>query len=162
MTEQCTALVRPLAEANGLDLQLERNGPITLNTDPNKFREIVTNLLHNAIAYNRPKGKVAVSIHARQGKLNLEVKDTGIGIGADAVSHIFDRFYRVDSSRHTEGMHSGLGLSIVKGYVDLMGGAIKVDSTPGSGSTFRIELPLPADAGHSGPMNEAERMRSQA
>ncbi len=162
LTEQCTALVRPLAEANGLDLLLERNGPITLNTDPNKFREIVTNLLHNAIAYNRPKGQVAVSIHSRQGKLKLEVKDTGIGISEDAVSHIFDRFYRVDSSRHAEGMHSGLGLSIVKGYVDLMGGNIKVDSTLGRGSTFRIELPLPADAGHSGPMNEAERMRSQS
>ena len=162
LTEQCTAMVRPLAEANGLDLQLERNGPVSLHTDPNKFREIVTNLLHNAIAYNRPKGKVAVGIQTRSGKLRLEVKDTGIGISEDAMTHIFDRFYRVDSSRHTEGMHSGLGLSIVKGYVDLMGGSIKVDSTLGRGSTFRIELPMPAASGHSGPMNEAERMRTQS
>ena len=162
LTEQCAAMVRPLAEANGLDLQLERNGPINLHTDPNKFREIVTNLLHNAIAYNRPKGKVAVGIQTRSGKIRLEVKDTGIGISEDAMTHIFDRFYRVDSSRHTEGMHSGLGLSIVKGYVDLMGGSIKVDSTVGRGSTFRIELPMPATNSHSGPMNDAERTRSQS
>lgn len=162
LTEQCTNLVRPLAEANGLELHLERNGPINLQTDPNKFREIVTNLLHNAIAYNRPKGKVAVAIQARSGKVRLEVKDTGIGISDDAKTHIFDRFYRVDSSRNAEGMHSGLGLSIVKGYVDLMGGSIKVDSAVGQGSTFRIELPRVTDAGHSGPMNEAERHRSQS
>ena len=162
LTEQCAAMVRPLAEANGLELQLERNGPVKLHTDPNKFREIVTNLLHNAIAYNRPKGKVAVGIQTRAGKFRLEVKDTGIGISEDAMTHIFDRFYRVDSSRHTEGMHSGLGRAIVKGYVDLMGGSIKVDSTLGRGSTFRIELPMPAASGHSGPMNEAERMRSQS
>jgi heavy metal sensor kinase len=162
LTEQCTAMVRPLAEANGLDLQLERNGPINLQTDPNKFREIVTNLLHNAIAYNRPKGKVVVDVQAKAGKVRLEVKDTGIGISDDAKSHIFDRFYRVDSSRNAEGMHSGLGLSIVKGYVDLMGGTITVDSAPGRGSTFRVELPRVTEAGRAGPMNEAERLRSHS
>ncbi len=162
LTEQCTTMVRPLAEAHGLDLQLERNGPVNLHTDPNKFREIVSNLLHNAIAYNRPHGKVAVGLHTRAGRVRLEVKDTGIGISEDAKIHIFDRFYRVDASRHAEGMHSGLGLSIVKGYVDLLGGSIDVDSTLGSGSTFCIELPLTTNGSHGSSMTEAERIRSQS
>ena len=155
-------MVRPLAEAHGLQLHLERNGPINLHTDPNKFREIVSNLLHNAIAYNRPRGEVTVGVQARKGKVELEVKDTGIGISEDAVSHIFDRFYRVDSSRHAEGSHSGLGLSIVKGYVDLMGGDIRVESRLGQGSTFHIELPMaPAGSPMSAP-SDAERMRNQS
>jgi signal transduction histidine kinase len=162
LTEQCTAMVRPLAEAHGLQLQLERNGPVNLHTDPNKFREIVNNLLHNAIAYNRPHGKVAVGLHTRAGRLRLEVKDTGIGISEDAKTHIFDRFYRVDASRHAEGMHSGLGLSIVKGYVDLLGGSIDVASTLGSGSTFCIELPLTTNGSRGNPNTEAERIRSQS
>jgi heavy metal sensor kinase len=162
LTEQCTSMVRPLAEAHGLDLQLNRNGPVNLHTDPNKFREIVNNLLHNAIAYNRPRGQVAVGLQTRGDRFRLEVKDTGIGISDDAKSHIFDRFYRVDSSRHAEGMHSGLGLSIVKGYVDLLGGSIDVVSTPGTGSTFWIELPMKHENGQANPLSEAERIRSQS
>jgi signal transduction histidine kinase len=155
-------MVRPLAEAHGLDLRLERNGPVNMHTDPNKFREIVNNLLHNAIAYNRPQGQVAVGLHTQAGRLRLEVKDTGIGISEEARSRIFDRFYRVDASRHAEGMHSGLGLSIVKGYVDLLGGSIDVASTPGSGSTFCIELPLGVNGERTAPGIEAERIRSQS
>jgi len=143
LAEQCTTMVRPLAEVKGLQLRLERNGPISMHTDPDKLREIVTNLLHNAIAYNRPHGSVGVAVSAHDGKLCLEVTDTGIGMGSEAREHIFDRFYREDSSRHAEGMHAGLGLSIVKGYTDLMGGTIHVDSVEGQGSTFRVELPLP-------------------
>ncbi|CAN5491212.1 hypothetical protein BH10PLA2_BH10PLA2_21320 [soil metagenome] len=162
LTEQCTSMVRPLAEAHGLDLQLSRNGPVNLHTDPNKFREIVNNLRHNAIAYNRPRGQVAVGLQTRGDIFRLEVTDTGIGISEDAKTHIFDRFYRVDSSRHAEGMHSGLGLSIVKVYVDLLGGSIDVVSTLGSGSTFRIELPMKHENGQANPMSEAERIRSQS
>lgn len=147
LTEQCTNMVRPLAEVKGLKLELDRNGPIVLRADPDKLREIVTNLLHNAIAYNKPSGKVAVTVRRNNGKLQLEVTDTGIGISPEAREHIFDRFYRADSSRHAEGLHAGLGLSIVKGYTDLMGGTVCVESVPGKGSTFRVELPLPSEQG---------------
>jgi signal transduction histidine kinase len=71
----------------------------------------------------------------------MEVRDTGIGIAAEAREHIFERFYRADPSRQTDGLNSGLGLAIVKGYIDLMGGTIAVDSTPGQGSRFCIDLP---------------------
>jgi signal transduction histidine kinase len=130
-----------LAEARELTLRVHRNGAIPLNTDPDKLREIVTNLLHNAIEYNQPKGSVDLTVERENGHLRLEVRDTGIGIAPEAREHIFERFYRADASRHAEGLHAGLGLSIVKGYVDLMGGTITVESDPGKGSSFRLELP---------------------
>jgi heavy metal sensor kinase len=141
LAEQCANLVRPLADARELTLRVHRNGAIPLNTDPDKLREIVTNLLHNAIEYNQPKGSVDLTVERENGHLRLEVRDTGIGIAPEAREHIFERFYRADASRHAEGLHAGLGLSIVKGYVDLMGGTITVESDPGKGSSFRLELP---------------------
>jgi signal transduction histidine kinase len=101
----------------------------------------MTNLLHNAIQYNRPSGKVELSVARQNGHLHLQVSDTGIGISPEARDHIFERFYRADSSRSADGLHAGLGLAIVKGYVDLMGGTISVESTEGVGSTFRVDLP---------------------
>ena len=109
--------------------------------DPDKLREVLNNLLHNAIQYNRPEGRVELTVARDNGHLRMEVRDTGIGIAPEARAHIFERFYRVDPSRHADGLHAGLGLAIVKGYVDLMGGRIAVDSAEGEGSTFRVELP---------------------
>jgi two-component system, OmpR family, heavy metal sensor histidine kinase CusS len=141
LAEQCVAVVRPLADARGLDLQVHRNGPALIVADPSKLSEVMTNLLHNAIQYNRPSGKVEFSVARQNGHLHLQVSDTGIGISPEARDHIFERFYRADSSRSADGLHAGLGLAIVKGYVDLMGGTISVESTEGVGSTFRVDLP---------------------
>jgi signal transduction histidine kinase len=142
LAEQCAAVVKPLAEARGLTLRVHRNGPTAMQADPNKLSEVVTNLLHNAIQYNRPNGSVDLTVARENGHLTLEVRDTGIGIGPDARTHIFERFYRADPSRHADGLNAGLGLAIVKGYVDLMGGTISVESAEGVGSTFRVELPI--------------------
>ena len=141
LAEQCGALVRPLAEARGLTLTVRRNGPAPVVADPDKLREIVTNLLHNAVEYNRPHGAIDLTVARENGGLEVEVKDTGVGIGAEAKAHLFERFYRADSSRAGDGLHAGLGLAIVKGYVDLMGGEIAVESVEGQGSTFRVRLP---------------------
>ncbi len=141
LADQCAALVRPLAEARGVTLRLHNAGPAELNADPAKLREVITNLLHNAIEYNRPQGSVDLTVARHNGSLCVEVRDTGVGIAPEARAHLFERFYRADPSRHAEGLHAGLGLAIVKGYVDLMGGSIAVDSVEGSGSTFRVELP---------------------
>jgi heavy metal sensor kinase len=142
LAEQCAALVRPLAEARGLRLQVHNGGPAELKADPDKLREVLTNLLHNAIEYNRPQGSVDLAVARTNGHLCMEVRDTGIGIAPEAQGHLFERFYRADPARQSEGMHAGLGLAIVKGYVDLMGGRIAVESTEGKGSTFRVELPV--------------------
>jgi heavy metal sensor kinase len=142
LAAQCASVVRPLAEARGLSLQVQTQGPTPYTADPDKLGEVLTNLLHNAIEYNRPDGRVEVSVGRENGHLKMEVRDTGIGITPEAKRHIFERFYRADPSRSGEGLHSGLGLAIVKGYVDLMGGTIDVDSEPGRGSTFRVCLPV--------------------
>jgi heavy metal sensor kinase len=142
LADQCATLVRPLAAARGLSLHVQPNGPLPLKTDPDKLREILTNLLHNAIEYNRPNGSVEVAVERQNGGLQVEVRDTGIGIAPEVRAHIFERFYRVDASRQADGLHAGLGLSIVKGYVDLMGGTISVDSQEGQGSAFRLHLPV--------------------
>jgi signal transduction histidine kinase len=142
LAEQCVAVVRPLAEARGLKLRLHRNGPAVLSADPVKLREVFTNLLHNAIEYNRPQGSVDLSVERHNGSLRVRVQDTGVGISPEARQHIFERFYRADPSRQAEGLHAGLGLAIVKGYVEMMGGSIGVDSRVGEGSTFSVELPV--------------------
>jgi heavy metal sensor kinase len=141
IAEQCASMVRPLAEARGLDLRVHRQGPAVLQADPAKLREVVTNLLHNAIEYNKSHGSVDLSVARRNGNLEVEVKDTGIGMSTDARKHIFERFFRADPARSADGLHAGLGLAIVKGYVDLMGGSIAVESDEGQGSTFRVRLP---------------------
>lgn len=141
LAEQCAAMVRPLAEARDLSLKVHLNGPAQVNTDPDKLREVLNNLLHNAIEYNRPHGSVDLRIARHNGTLDIEVHDTGIGMTPEAQAHIFERFYRADPSRQATGLHAGLGLSIVKGYIDLMGGSIAVESHEGEGSTFRVRMP---------------------
>ena len=142
LADQCASLVRPLAEARGLKLEVHKNGPACVTADPDKLREVFTNLLHNAIEYNKPHGAIDVAVERHNGDVHVEVRDTGIGIAPDARQQIFERFYRSDPSRAAEGLHAGLGLAIVKGYVDLMGGKIDVESTEGQGSTFRVHLPV--------------------
>jgi len=107
---------------------------------------VIVNLLHNAVEYNRPAGSIDVTAQAHDGWLDVQVHDTGVGITKDAFEHIFERFYRADPSRHASELHAGLGLSIVKGYVGLLGGTITVDSQVGQGSTFRVRLPSTAAA----------------
>jgi signal transduction histidine kinase len=138
---ESAALVRPLAAERGLELRVHCSKPVTVTTDPDKLREVLVNLLHNAVQYNRPQGAVDVAADRNNGWVDLTVQDTGIGIQPEAREHIFERFYRVDASRHADDLHAGLGLSIVKGYVGLLGGTISVESEPGQGSTFRVRLP---------------------
>jgi len=142
LADQCLALVRPLAEARGLTLSSTKPAALPLRGDPDKLREVLNNLLHNAIQYNRPRGRIDVRLARENGNLEMEVSDTGIGIDPEAHGQIFERFYRTDTSRTGDGMHAGLGLALVKEYVNLMRGSIDVESVPGQGSTFRVRLPV--------------------
>jgi heavy metal sensor kinase len=141
VADQCVAMVRPLAEVRGIKVNVHHNGPSSLHADPDKLREVLTNLLHNAIEYNKPDGSIDVKVERNNGTLSVEVSDTGIGMSQETRQHIFERFFRADPSRHSDSPHAGLGLAIVKGYVELMGGAVDVESAPGVGSTFRVRLP---------------------
>jgi signal transduction histidine kinase len=137
----CAAVIRPLAAAHGLTLEVKADPPLGLDTDPDKLREVLVNLLHNAVEYNRPDGKVELNGRRANGRIVLEVRDTGIGMTPEVREKIFERFFRADPSRHATGVHAGLGLAIVKEYVGRLGGTIAVESEPGVGSTFRVELP---------------------
>jgi signal transduction histidine kinase len=144
LAEQCMSVVRPLAEARGVHLAVHVEGEQVpqLTTDPDKFSEVLTNLLHNAIQYNRSGGDIDVRLGRLNGHFELAVSDTGRGIKPEAKARLFERFWRADPSRGADGLHAGLGLAIVKGYIDLMGGTISVESTEGEGSTFRVQLPV--------------------
>ena len=108
--------------------------------DPDKLLEILNNLLHNAMEYNKPDGSIDLRVEASPREVVLEVSDTGIGIAPPVKEQIFQRFFRADPSRHADGPHVGLGLAIVKSFVELMGGTIEVESNS-AGSTFRVRLP---------------------
>ena len=156
LAQQCAGVVRPLAEARGLTLTVKRSplassittnamggdGACLIQADPDKLREIVTNLLHNAIEYNRPGGSIDLRVVRENSTLEVQVQDTGIGIAPETRERIFERFFRADPSRGGDDLHAGLGLAIVKEYIDLMGGSISIESTEGQGSTFRVLLPV--------------------
>jgi signal transduction histidine kinase len=142
----CAAVIRPLAEAHGLTFAVRSNGPIELDTDPDQLREVLMNLLHNAIEYNRPGGQVELAVTQDGGNAVFEVQDTGIGMPPEIRSRIFERFFRADPSRHATGVHAGLGLAIVKEYVERLKGTVTVDSRLDTGTTFRVTVPaVPTD-----------------
>lgn len=101
---------------------------------------MITNLLDNAVKYTPPRGRIDVSVQKRKGRVVLEVRDTGIGIPENSLSHIFDRFYRVDESRSRETGGAGLGLAIVKWIADWHGAKIHVHSKINEGSVFSVDF----------------------
>lgn len=137
--EDATDLFAPAAEDKGIDIQLEKPSqavPITGNRP--KLQRVVANLLDNAIKYTPSGGAVTLSAHAEATGVTVNVADTGVGIDAEDIPHIFDRFYRGDKSRSTDG--SGLGLSLALAIIRTHGGDITVHSS-NAGSTFTIFLP---------------------
>ncbi len=142
LAEGCAAVIRPISESHQLTLRTDIDGPAMLATDPDKLREVMINLLHNAVEYNRPGGEIELRVHpGKGGGAVVEVADTGIGIEPEVQTKIFERFYRADPSRTQTGVHAGLGLAIVKEYVNRLGGTIAVESQLGRGTTFRVTLP---------------------
>jgi heavy metal sensor kinase len=120
------------AAANGVWVQGDRA----------RMKQVVVNLLDNAIKYTPQGGAVDLKVGARDGKAVLEVTDNGIGIPKDSLPRVFERFYRVDEARSRELGGAGLGLSIVKSICTAHHGQVEATSSPGHGSVFRIELPL--------------------
>ncbi len=142
----CAAVIRPLAAANNLTVSVRLDEDLALESDAGKLREVLMNLLHNAVEYNSPGGTIHLTARGAGGSAVFEVRDTGIGIPADVREKIFERFYRADASRHATGIHAGLGLAIVKEYVARLNGTIAVESEPGTGTTFRVTLPATGDS----------------
>jgi heavy metal sensor kinase len=141
VVRQCVELVRPLAERRGIKLACEL-AAVQCQGDAERLSQVVTNLLTNAIQFNREQGEIRVSIEANNSSALIQVADTGAGIAAEDLQHIFERFYRADKSRSRAEGRNGLGLAICKAIVDAHGGSIEVTSQVGSGSTFTVKLPL--------------------
>ena len=145
--EECARMVQPLAEERGITIDLDLTDDlddIEWTGDVQRIAQVVTNLLSNAIRYNRDSGKVRVSLRQEDGEIVLTVSDTGIGIPHDDLSSIFKRFYRVDKARSREVGGTGLGLAISQSLVAAHGGIIECQSELGRGSTFTVRLPAPA------------------
>jgi signal transduction histidine kinase len=130
----------PMAQER--DVRLTVSGePFTVSGDPEQLREALNNVIANAILYNKPGGSVTISTRLAGGSARIEVVDTGIGIPAEAVSKVFERFFRVDKARSREAGGSGLGLAIARTIFVAHGGDITCTSEPGVGSAFVISLP---------------------
>jgi CheY-like chemotaxis protein/two-component sensor histidine kinase len=140
----------PGALAKGLALEMvcDDSVPVCLSMDLTRLRQICINLISNAIKYT-PSGWIKVSARFEadeasvQGRLLLEVRDTGIGVPAHMTESIFSPFVQADNSYSRSHAGAGLGLAITRGLVDLMGGSIHVTSDPGAGACFRVSLPCP-------------------
>jgi heavy metal sensor kinase len=131
-----------LAEDKRISITCDPPPAVTVKGDRVRLKEVMVNLLDNAIKYTPEGGAVHLKVGTTNGHAVLDVVDTGIGIPAEAVSHVFDRFFRVDQVRSREDGCAGLGLSIVKSICNAHGGEVEVESVVGRGSRFRVKLPL--------------------
>jgi heavy metal sensor kinase len=131
-----------LAEDKGISISCDASQPMPVKGNHVRLKQVVVNLLDNAIKYTPEKGAIQLRVLAVNGHAVLEVKDNGIGIPPDALPHIFERFYRVDQARSADSESAGLGLSIVKSICTAHGAEVEAQSVVGSGSCFRVKLPL--------------------
>jgi len=115
---------------------------VLMEADSQALHRLFLILLDNAVKYTLPGGSITVTLTANNGSAVTEFKDTGIGINADDLPHIFDRFYRADKARSRDIGGVGLGLSIARWVAEAHRGSIEVESTPGAGSIFRVRLPI--------------------
>ena len=142
LVEKVLKRLRPIAREHNIEVVFESFRPVTAEVDEMKLSLALTNLVENAIKYNKEEGWVHVSLNADHKFCYIEVADSGIGIPEESIDHIFERFYRVDKSHSREIGGTGLGLAIARSAIVMHRGAIKVYSQPGEGTTFAIRLPL--------------------
>ncbi|MCX7389027.1 MAG: HAMP domain-containing sensor histidine kinase [Planctomycetales bacterium] len=133
--------LQPMASHHGVLLKAARIQPCQVHGDDVGLRQVVYNVVENALKFTNNGGTVVIQCTTRQGTVVCEVVDTGVGITDEHLPHIFNRFYRVDSSRHSESGGAGLGLSIARTIVLAHGGTIEICSRPNTGTTVSICLP---------------------
>jgi two-component system, OmpR family, sensor kinase len=140
LARTCVERLRPLAAERGIKIHRDLEPAVTLGNAAH-IGQVITNLLTNAIHYNRPEGEIRVSTRAENGSAVLTVADTGVGLAEKDIPHIFERFYRADNSRTRADGRTGLGLAISKAIVDVHRGRIEVASQFGVGTTFTVRFP---------------------
>lgn len=130
-----------LAQRRGIRMDIEGPETAVIKGEPSQWRRIFLNLIENAIKFNKDQGRVHVRISSAGGQVIIEVEDTGVGIPAEDLPRIFERFYRVDKARSRNLGGTGLGLAIVKHIVETHHGTIQAQSQEGRGSLFLLRLP---------------------
>jgi two-component system phosphate regulon sensor histidine kinase PhoR len=141
LVEEVAAQLKPLAQRQQVIIATDLATDLpTVRVDNNRIRQALVNLVHNAIKFNHPGGRVTVSTNVDRESVIVNVSDTGIGISKEDLPHVFERFYKADKARSQGG--SGLGLAIAKHAVQAHGGSIWGRSDEGKGSTFSFSLPL--------------------
>lgn len=141
MMKDVYELLKTKAEEKNIELLYSCEGNLSLEGDAVRLKQIVINLVSNAINYTLPSGNVIMAATEKEDEIVLKVKDTGIGIKEEEIPRIFERFYRVDRARSRNSGGTGLGLAIVKHLVEAHHGKIIVESNVGVGTTFTIKLP---------------------
>jgi PAS domain S-box-containing protein len=144
VVHNAVATIQPAADAKGIELLAivdPHVGPVP--ADPDRLQQVVWNLLSNAVKFTPPRGRVQVRVERVDSHTEIAVSDTGVGIRADFLPHVFERFRQADGSTTRKAGGLGLGLSIVRNIVEMHGGSVDVASEgEGCGATFRVRLPL--------------------
>jgi len=148
LVQECLEVVRPQAQSRQLELKTEMDPSIApVRGDRRLLKQLLLNLLTNAIKYNRAGGQVVVSLRSAAAEVVMSVQDTGRGIDPSDVAHLFERFYRVrEVEAEAEVPGTGLGLAIARRIAESHQGAITIESQPGQGSTFSVHLPAESPA----------------
>jgi signal transduction histidine kinase len=144
LVRQAVELYEDAAEDKGVTIENQASGDLWIDVDRTRMRQVIANLLDNAVKYTPSGGKVEVGTQTSAGDVVLTVRDTGIGISADDLPRIWERLYRGDKSRSERGL--GLGLSLVKAIVEAHGGQVTVESEPERGSRFVLRVPAASNA----------------
>lgn len=131
----------PIAQNKNIKLSVNIEEGLAVVACDSRLQQLFSNLVSNAIKYNKPNGSIYINAYSKNGKTTISVKDTGIGIKPDYINKIFDRFYRINSADNDNIPGNGLGLSIVKDIVTLYGGNISVNSQIDKGSEFIVSFP---------------------
>lgn len=142
LVEQILKRLRPIAVKSNIEIIYESIRQVTAEIDEVKLTLAISNLVENAIKYNKPQGSVRVTLDADHQFFTLTVADSGIGIPKEELEHIFERFYRVDKSHSREIGGTGLGLAITRSAVLMHRGSVKAESELGVGTTFTMKIPL--------------------
>lgn len=148
IVRQTVDLYEDAAESRGVALTVDDAGDLVVPVDRARLRQVLANLVDNAVKYTPAGGRVTIRTSRERGAAVVAVQDTGPGIPPDDLPRIWERLYRGDRSRSTRGL--GLGLSLVRAIVEAHGGSVAVDSRLGLGTTFEVRLPI--DAPHLSPM----------
>jgi signal transduction histidine kinase len=130
-----------LAVSNGVRVSFKCDSTTGFYTQPNRLRSVLRNILNNAVEHNRPGGSVELDASASTEELTIVIRDSGMGIAAEHLPHLFEPFYRADKARQ-DGQHLGLGLFLVQSHLKALGGSCQVQSTVGAGTVFRLRLPI--------------------